>query len=182
MAAIIPYTIIAQGLYSGLIRTIGTVTIGTGRSIKSVYTHKNPDVTKILVKFDIEHRLKLIQSVLNTKQKTNRINYDNMYINNLEKSQIMQIIHINNTNNTDKVVCDADPIELCLRDLHLTIQSMNKIINDMHKKSEYHKSKWFNTWRTLNLKHLLEELEDNSILLDARFNDLIKISQFLENK
>jgi len=38
--AIIPYTILAQGLYSGVVHAIGAITIGTCKIVKSIYVQK----------------------------------------------------------------------------------------------------------------------------------------------
>ncbi len=42
----IPYTLLTQGIYSGLIGTISTVTMGTCKLVTSIYKHKNPNVNK----------------------------------------------------------------------------------------------------------------------------------------
>src|SRR5437879_6104608 len=65
MFSYLPYGLIAQGIYSGMIGATGTVAIGTCNIIRSLYKHQNPDVNKFIVALDIERRLKLIHSVLN---------------------------------------------------------------------------------------------------------------------
>lgn len=67
MINLIPYTIIAQGIYSGIVNAISSIALKTGSLIKSIYTHKNPDVTKILKELDIEFKLHTIESVLKTE-------------------------------------------------------------------------------------------------------------------
>ena len=173
--AIIPYTLLAQGLYSGLITMISTVTMGTCSTIKSIYTHKNPDITKVIRKLDIERRLNLIESVLNAKEIHSEPQLAKMKLNDLEKTQVFEIVRGEN----DKF---DDPIELCLTYLHEIIQEIHNNLTAINKKVLYHGTKWFSTWRTLNIKGQLEMLQINSDLLESRFNDLIKISQFLSNK
>jgi hypothetical protein len=173
--ALIPYTLVVQGIYTGLIGTIGTITMGTCRLVKSMYTTKNPDITKIIIESDIERRLRLIQSVLNvidhdSKRRANKMNLDD-----LEKTQIFDLLDAN----TD---FDNDPIELCLIYLHETIQHIHNDLSNINKKVTNHNSKWFSNWRTLNVKSLLESFKLNSKRLDLRFDDLTKISMFLANK
>lgn len=176
MAAIlIPYTLIAQGLYSGVVGAISTVTLGACSIVTSIYNHKNPDVDKIIIDLDIERKLRVIQSVLNAKEKEKIKKPDlvKMKLNNLEKSQIFEIINEKENDN--------DPIELCLHYIHETIQKIHENLTAINKKVAYHNTKWFSSWRTLNVKTLLKELETNTKLLDSRFKDLMKISKWLEN-
>ena len=175
MAALIPYTILAQGLYSGIIGTISTVTIGTCSAIRSIYTHKNPDVEKIIKKYDVQNKLKLIESVLKVTDSDNKHKYVKMKLDELDKTQIFEII--NKQNNIGD-----DPIELCLLYLHENIEEIHNNLKEINAKVSRHKAKWFNSWRTLNIKSQLEDLEANIRLLDIRFNDFMKISEFLRNK
>lgn len=173
--AFIPYTILAQGIYTGLISTISAITMGTCRLVKSVYTHKNPDANRIMTELDIERRLRLIQSVLNVIDKKCNHKLAKIKLNDLEKTQIFEMVG-------SKTDLENDPIELCLIYLHETIQNINNDLTMINKKVTYHNTKWFSGWRTLNIKPLLENLRTNSNLLENRFNDLTKISIFLNNK
>lgn len=158
MAFLIPYTILTQGLYTGILGTISTITIGTCKIISSIYTHKNPNVTKFIQELDIERRLKLIEAVLNTK-------------------------HINRKHDHDSVTKINyqidDPVELCLIHVQQIIDVIYANLTDIDKKVAHHNTKWFNTWRSLNIKSKLEQLKINSDILDKRFSDLMEISKFL---
>ena len=174
--AIIPYTLLAQGIYSGLITAVSSVTVGTCSIVKSIYTHQNPDVTRVIKELDIERRLKLIQAVLNAVDHPREIkNYTKMKLNDLEKTQIFEIVG-------EEVDLKNDPIQLCLFYLHDIIQEIHNNLLDINKKVANHNTKWFSTWRTLNITSYLDNLRLNSKLLDTRFNDLTKISLFLSNK
>jgi len=170
--AILPYTILAQGIYTGIIGTISAVTMGTCNIVKSIYTHKNPDVIKLLQELDIEQRLKLIQSVLNTIDDQSKRDTAKMKLNDLEKTQIFELIDLEPNLN-------GDPIELCIIALHEKIQDIHNDLFNINSKVAYHNTKWFSSWRTLNVKALLDNLKLNSKLLDARFKDLMSISKFL---
>ena len=173
--AIIPYTLLAQGIYSGLISAVSSVTVGTCRIVKSIYTHQNPDVTRVVKELDIERRLKLIQSVLNAVDQPRENNYTKMKLNDLEKTQIFEIVG-------EEVNLNNDPIQLCLFYLHDIIQEIHNNLSDINKKVAYHNTKWFSTWRSINISPYLDNLRLNSKLLDLRFNDLTRISSFLSNR
>ena len=175
MAALIPYTILAQGIYTGIIGTISTVTIGTCTAIKSIYTHKNPDVKRIIKKYDVKHKLELIESVLKITDHNNKNRFEKMKLNDLEKTQIFEIIESQNN-------IGDDPIELCLKYLHESIEDIHTNLKEINAKVMRHTAKWFNSWRTLNIKRQLDDLEENIKILDKRFNDFMRISEFLKNK
>ena len=167
--ALIPYTLLMDGIYAGLVGTISTVTMGTCWVVKSIYTHQNPDATKVIRELDIERRLKLVESVINTinKQSTKKGK-----MNDLEKTQIFEMVG-------SEVNLFNDPIELCLKSLQEIIEQIHHDLTAIDKKIAYHQTKWFNSWRSLNIKSLIETLQFHSRILDCRFNDLTKISVFL---
>lgn len=172
--AIIPCTLLAQGIYAGLIGTISTITMNTCRLVKSMYTHKNPDVNRIIAKLDLERRLKLIGAILN------KINHRSIEretagikLNDLEKTQIFEIIGDDDS--------EEDPIELCIIYLHEIIQDIHNDLDRMNKKVEYHHTKWFSNWRTLNIKPMKDSLKLNSKLLNSRLDDLTRISLLFRN-
>lgn len=173
MAFIIP-TLLTQGIYTGIIGTISSVTIGTCGLVKSIYTYQNPDVTKIIKELDIERKLNIIQAVLhkidNDSSKLTKIK-----LNDLERTQIFEIIN-------SQTYLMKDPIELCMVYLHETIQEIHNCLTTINKKVSYHNTKWFCRWRTLNIKTQLENLKINFSLLIQRFDDLTNISIFLKNR
>lgn len=170
----LPYALITQGIYSGLIGTISTITMGTCGIITSIYNHKNPDVTKFLKKLDIEKKLNLIESVLDKYSSQKKITTDS--------SEIYKL-YSKNQNFNFKIMDDyekkSDPIELCLQYLREIITDIHLNLTDIDNTVKYHKTKWFNSWRKLSIKKKLEQLEINSNLLDKRFNDLIKITELV---
>ena len=175
--AIIPYSLITQGVYSTVVRAISTITFGTCNLVKSIYVHKNPNITKLIKQLDIERRLKLINAILNTSSMNNVKNdeYIKLKLNDLEKTQIFEIVG-------SKVDLENDPIQLCLFYLYDIVQEINNNLLDINNKITYHNTKWFNTWRTLNINSLIENLKINSQILDSRFDDLTRVSLFLSKK
>ena len=171
MALVIPY-ILMEGVYAGIIGTISAATMGTYSVAKSICKHQNPDINKVINELDLIRRLKLIESVLNIKEMNRRPELAPMKLNELEKTTIFEIVKAEND------ICD-DPIELCLHYLYEIIHEMHNNLLAISKKVAYHKTKWFYTWRTLNIKDQLNTLKISSDKLEARFNDLIKISKFL---
>lgn len=159
MALFLPL-LVAAGIYNGLVTTIGSVTMATCRAVKRVYTHKNPDVTKLLKQLDLERRLTLVQSILNVTGGYN-----------LEMTDI-----------NEEKGANQNPIELCLISLQQSIQDIHDDLIKIEVKVESHKRKWFNSWRTLNIKEMLENLDIHSQQLDRRFEDLNKVTTFLVNR
>jgi hypothetical protein len=174
---LIPYTIpiLAQGIYAGIIGTISTVTMSTVGIAKSIYTHENPNVNRTIRELDIENRLSLIQAVLNEIESQSAKELETTRINDLEKTQIFEIIGGN-------IDLRKDPIELCIFSIHETIQNIHNTLIAIEKKVAYHNTKWFSSWRTLNIHDLLDDLRMYSNLLTNRFNDLLTISRFLESR
>lgn len=167
MALMVPYNIIVQGIYAGLIGTISTITMGSCFVIKSIYNNNHPDATKVMKELDLERKLSLIQAVINRIEK-----HSNKKMNDLEKTQIFDLIR------TD-INLSSDPIELSLIYLKESIQVVNSDLLFINKKMENHKAKWFSSWRKTNVKPLLDDLVCHSKILDSRFDDLTKISLFL---
>jgi hypothetical protein len=165
--------ILTQGIYSGIINTISTATMGTCKLVTSIYNYENPNVTKYLKKLDIERKLDLIQSVIiligkNTESKT-----ANIKLNDMEKTQIFEMLG-------SDINLKNDPIELCLVYLDEIIQNIHGDLLAINKKVAYHNTIWFSSWRTLDVKVLLKNLKINTKLLTERFDDLTKISLFLK--
>lgn len=172
---IIP-TILAQGIYTGIISTISTVTMGTCSLVTSIYTYKNPDISSVIKELDVDRRLLLIQSVLNRIENTQTTNHQaKMKLNDLEKTQIFELVGA-------EADLRYDPIELCLIYLHEIIQEIHNDLSKINGKIAYHHTKWFSSWRTLDLTNSINNLKINSKLLDRRFDDLTKISIFLARK
>lgn len=177
MALTLPFSLLAHGLYSSLVNAISAITIGTGKLIKSLYTHQNPDVTKLIHELDIDRRLKLVQTLLNAAHRDRKSKISDVKMDEIEKSKIYGLMNCKCSDDEFD-----DPIELCLGYLHDIIQQIHRNLVDIEQKVIRHKKKWFNSWRKLNVKSLLDNLKLNSLILDARFNDLIKVSEYLSRK
>ena len=176
MAAYIPYAIITHGLYSGLVSTMGSITIGTCRLVKSLYSTENPDVGLAIKELDIERKLKVINSVISKIKHTSHNGETKIKLNNLEKSQIFEALDNKNAS------LDDDPIELSLNYLKQTIQDIHHNLHDINEKVNRYNKKWFRSWRKLNVQDLLNSLRLNAKLLDLRYDDLTKIFLFLKSK
>ena len=191
MAYFLPL-LVAHGIYTGIITGIGGITMGACSSIKKIYTHQNPNVTKIMKRLDLERRLVLIQSVLNVIDEHSVDKIAEKKLDELEKTQIFEMVGASNKawdptcHFVDKVDMEIninkDPIELCLIFLHQTIQDIHNDLSDVNKKVSRHNTKWFSSWRTLDIKNMLDRLDYHSAQLDGRFDDLTRISLFLKNR
>jgi len=178
--------VLAQGIYAGVISTISTVTMGTCSMVKSIYTHKNPKVSKILEELDLIRRMETIQTTINkiedpkykkiVKVKVNdqqELKSSQIVLDDLEKTQIFELIDLEPDLKTD-------PIEICLHYLHEIIQKIQTELITINKKVAYHNTKWFSSWRQLNIKPMVTRLTLYSDQLRDRFDDFLKINDFLQ--
>ena len=174
MALIIPYTLITQGLYSGIISGISTMTFGMCGVIKSIYSHKNPDVDNFIKKLDIEYHINLISIILKNYNKSGTIDIKEHIC---DKSVIFTVLHENYTGlNKDELTQKLEnPIQMSLMYLSLIIREIHNDLTVINRQIEYHNSKWFNSWRTMNIRKYLETLEVHNTILINRFNDFMKI-------
>lgn len=175
---IVPCTLLTQGIYAGIISAISGITLKTCGVINSIYGHKHPDVTRIINELDIECQLRVIYSVLNKKQEQKHSDVKSTRVaplDDMEKTQVFELIELSPDNDID------DPIELCLMYLRESVKNIHGDLSDISNKVAYHNTKWFNSWRTLNIKHFVENLKTNTRLLNERLDRLIKISAFLND-
>ena len=175
MAACFIPSILLQGIYTGIISTISTVTMGTCKLISSIYTCQHSDINKIMKELDISRRLLIIQAVLSTINQNSIHKNIQIKLNDLEKTQVFNLIG-------SKSDLKNDPIELCLIYLQETIYDIHNDLFSIKNRIDYHNTKWFSSWRTLYVTDLIDNLKSNTALLNSRFDDLTKISVFLHNR
>lgn len=197
--------ILSQGIYAGIINTISTATMGTCKLVGSLYSYNNPDIKIFLRELDIERRINIIRSTLYAIDKnTNYNETNNTEINKIDDDKtdnnsnnsltiygkkinislnIIDYYVSNKESNKKEIIYDykINPITLCLKYIREIIWEINRDLEEMKKKVDNHKSKWFNNWRSLNIKPLMKTIEINSNLLEKRFDDLNKIAGFLGN-
>lgn len=170
--AMIPYTLLTQGLYSGIITGIGKMTFGIAGVIKTIYRYQNPNINKYIQTLDIEYHINLISSVLRKYSKLGSINIKE-HIG--DKSVIFTTIPIKTITN--------DPMQISLKYLSQSIEDIHKDLLCIMEDISYHQLKWFNSWRSLNIKKRLDTLEIHNNILKSRYNNFIQIySAFESNK
>ena len=178
MAFLIPYSLITQGLCTGIVTTISTMTVGSYKVIKSIYVHKNEDIHLFLKKLDIDRKLSLIESVISSSKSpqsetstdlTNELEITPSHLRNLH---LIENYHRSKSKNTNI----TDPIQLCLTDLSTIITEIHINLKSIDQKVHSHNRKWFQSCRTLNVQKELERLEINVKIMNDRYEDLIKIS------
>lgn len=172
---LIPCALLTQGIYAGLIGAISTVTMSACSAIRTIYNYKNADVNHIIKLLDIERKLIIIQSILNITTNSNTLpGKTSLELTDLEKTHVFELIK-------KKTDLTKDPIQLCLIFLHEAIENIHKDLSVIHEKIDCHNNKWFNYWRSLNIKHLITNLEADIIIMNERFDYLMKISAFLDH-
>lgn len=167
--------ILAQGIYSGVISMISGATRNTCDIVRSLYTHKNPNINRLIKKLDIENKLQIIQAVFNAVNLQAKKEIKEKYLDDLEKTQVFTML-------SAKQDLNCDPIQLCLNSVNDSIVSIEADLSAIHKKANDHKDLWFSSWRQLDIADLISNLETDTMILDTRFNNLLKISEFLNKK
>mgnify|MGYP003537659321 FL=1 len=182
MAFLIPYSLITQGLCTGIVTTISAMTVGSYKVIKSIYNHKNEDIQQFLKKLDIERKLALIESAIRHTRSDPPIEEiipeiptnPNVEI---TPNHLQNLCIIENYNRAkSKAVTSTDPIHLCLSDLSAIITEIHISLKLIDQKVRSHNRKWFYAYRYLDVQKELNKLETNVKILNDRYEDLIKIS------
>jgi hypothetical protein len=191
MALFLPLLVV-HGIYSGLVSSIGAVTSTACGVVKNIYTHKNPDVTRMIKKLDLERRLVLVHAILNTISKEQPLEEPIIPVGLLEGEEkketlVNHQVEVEQPSRTKEMIDlmngeITDPIQLCLIFLRQTVQDIHDDLIKLNAKVTRHNAKWFNSWRTLSIQELLDSLSTHSQQLDDRFNDLTKVSSFLTNR
>jgi hypothetical protein len=191
MAFLIPYSLITQGLCTGIVTTISAMTVGSYKVIKSIYNHQNSDVQQFLKKLDIERKLALIEAVITHTKGTSTPQIElaesiepNEHGTGVEMTpnHLHNLYLIDNYNRTFKSkVPITDPIHLCLTDLSNIITEIHLNLKTIDQKVRTHHRKWFHSYRSLNVQKELDKLECNVKILNDRYEDLIKISVLMKS-
>lgn len=161
-------TLLSNGIYTGVLSSIGTMTNGIYKTIKSIYNYQNPDITKHIKSLDLEYKLKLIGSILHNQTLIPTLN-SKEHINN--KSIIFTTVQ----NSTSNLSTASSPIEISLVYLSNSIKEVHYNLVQINQKVLYHQTKWFNSWRSLNIINLLSDLETNTSVLQSRFDTFVKM-------
>lgn len=69
---------------------------------------------------------------------------------------------------------EDDSINQCLEGIHDMIIRIREDLKQINLKIEKHKGKYFNKWRSLNIKEQMYNLKTHSLLLDKRYDFLVK--------
>lgn len=198
MAYFIASSILSQGVYTGILSAISTITIRTCQLITRLYKCTDRGTCNVIKRLDIERKLALIESVIRSmdidsspdvKQHSEpRIINDYKPISVPVKGLAMvssmrdsmsckPLAKVTNTSSVRSLTDGKhpDPIEVSLTHLRDIINEVHRNIDTLTNKIEYHNSKYFNAMRTLNIEREREDLEINAKILDERYNDFMKI-------
>tara|TARA_B110000211_G_C13933071_1_gene488043 strand:- start:79 stop:531 length:453 start_codon:yes stop_codon:yes gene_type:complete len=81
----------------------------------------------------------------------------------------------------DESAMKSRSIENCLEAIHEIILNIKCDLNIINKKLARHKKKYFNGWRSLNIKKYISDLEFHCGILDKRYNLLANTITILNN-
>lgn len=132
-------------IYTGIITSISGGIYNSCKTVTSILKYKNIDVESRINALDISCKLKTIEALLKS-------------------------LDIKNEQNIND-----DPIAVSLEFLNEIINIIHKDLELINRKVNYHKTKWFNKWRTLDIKNDMNKLEIDCQILDDRFTRFIEI-------
>ena len=137
---------VISGLSSELlIQTIKTTSTGIINTISYISTYNKVDLTYIKKDLD-EFDLE------------NKITIINKFIEEIENKKNIK-----------------ESIKYSIISLHDVLEKINNEINKIKEDIEYHQTKYFNSWRSLDCSDKLEIIQKNNKLLDNRFEMLVKL-------
>ena len=134
----------------------GHLFIETSKKLMStvfdIVNEKNQDIIDITNSIDLNSKVELVETIIKDINEEIKIHH-------LQPNKSLEIVLLQTTDVLDKI--------------HNNITELKKAI-------EYHKSLWFNSFRSTNYYKIIDKLKENKILLDTRMNDLIKIIQLFK--
>jgi hypothetical protein len=123
--------------------------------IWDILNEKHDDLKELIKSIDLDSRVELIESVI-------RDISDDMKIHNISPNHSLEL-----------ALCQIKNI---ISDIHFDLNAIKSGI-------EYHKTLWFNYFRTPSYYKIIEKIKDDKKLLDSRFDNLVKvISLFKQNE
>jgi len=161
-------SLLSNGIYTGIVSSIGTMTMGIYNTIKSIYSHQNPDVIKQIKTLDIEYKLRLIDSILQN-QNLLPIKTTKEHINN------QSVIFTTVDKSVSNLSRSCTPLEINLVYLSKSIKDIHQILTQINQKILYHQTKWFGPWRALHVTGLMTDLGIHNLILQNRLDDFMKI-------
>jgi hypothetical protein len=150
--------ILIQGVYTAAVNIIGLLTVNTCGILVTLYNNPNQEIVRKLKSFDIEQKIRLIRSVLYTKNIKLDINK------NISDTML------------GKKTYKMDPLDICINSLIQSIQNVHTDLINIQKEIESHNNKWFYKLRMINLDPLYDSLQTNMNILDKRFSDFLIIT------
>jgi hypothetical protein len=139
------------GLYAG--HFVSETSKSIFNKIWDVINESHPDIIEITNPLDLTQKVKLIESIIRD-------------INDEIK------IHI---------LIPTKSLELALLQMKEIIDKIHMNMVEIKVGIDYHKSLWFNTFRTPGYLEHIEILKKNNDILDARLDNLIKIIMLFKN-
>jgi archaellum component FlaC len=137
-------------------KTIMTGLYNLIESVTSIKKLDHNDFNSIITELDLDFKLELIQGFLDDI--SNMLNTDE------------NVTHIH-TNVTRSLTVSLNYLNKAITEIHT-------LINVIKNKIEYHKTKYFNYYRTFDVSEDLLKLKQEHDILMARFNLIMKIFNF----
>jgi hypothetical protein len=117
-----------------------------------IVNEKDQDVIEITNSLDINSKVELVETIIR------------------DINEEIKIHHLEPNKSLETVLLQTSII----------LDTIHNNIIDLKKGIEYHKSLWFNSFRSTDYSIIINKLKENKIVLDTRMNDLIKIIQLFK--
>jgi len=72
-------------------------------------------------------------------------------------------------------------IQKALTNLHLIVEQIQKILEDINQKIKYHHTKYFSSWRTLKYEKQLANLKKSIKLLNIRYQMFLEVIKVIKS-
>ncbi len=115
--------------------------------IWDIVNEKHDDVKELITSIDLNSKVELVESVV-------RDIHDDM---------------------KEHHIYPNHSLNLSLNKLMEIIKTIHDDLNEIKKGIAYHKTIWFNYFRTPSYYTIMEKVKEDKKLLDSRFDDLVKI-------
>lgn len=134
------------------------IIIESAKTVLSILTdledHEDPYVNRTIEELDINNKISIIKSLINSKS----------------------FSRIEN-NNKENINFKMSTVNLCIKNLNKIIEKISVELENIKKLVPLHKLKWFHSWREPEYYKNLDELKKYNNIMDGRirlFLDILK--------
>ena len=130
------------------------------------YSTNYPNIKKWLDETDIKWTIEIMEKYINNISIHNsKINKEKQLLNNIKEDNIKE----------DNIKEDGLVIDKCLEGLKEILDKLEKELKEIEENIKYHETKYFYTWRVIDINKNIEICNNHIKILNNRFELFIKI-------